>query len=98
MHARFVCLLPCTGTGGNPSLGEQAAEESASTITSAVGNADMVRTCHRLPSPASTWPAKPHDHKLGKLLLREAWSCLHSAVELPRASSSVHRACREGLQ
>lgn len=30
------------GTGGNPSLGEQAAEESSSTIGTAVGNADMV--------------------------------------------------------
>ena len=31
-----------TGTGGNPTLGEQAAEESAGTIGTAVGNADMV--------------------------------------------------------
>lgn len=36
-------LMACTGTGGNPSLGEQAAEESASTIGTAVGNADMVQ-------------------------------------------------------
>ncbi|KAK9905931.1 hypothetical protein WJX75_009152 [Coccomyxa subellipsoidea] len=30
------------GTGGNPSLGEQAAEESAADLQTAVGNADMV--------------------------------------------------------
>ena len=35
--------MACTGTGGNPSLGEQAAEESAGTIGTAVGNADMVQ-------------------------------------------------------
>ena len=35
--------MACAGTGGNPSLGEQAAEESASTIGTAVGNADMVQ-------------------------------------------------------
>jgi hypothetical protein len=58
MHARCLCTyrassrVPLThaGTGGNPSLGEQAAEESASTITSAVGNADMVQSaCCRQP-------------------------------------------------
>ncbi len=40
-------MIVDTGTGGNPSLGEQAAEESASTIGTAVGNADMVRSLRR---------------------------------------------------
>jgi hypothetical protein len=35
-----------TGTGGNPTLGEQAAEESAGTIGTAVGNADMVSSVY----------------------------------------------------
>ena len=32
------------GTGGNPELGEQAAQESLEALGSSVGNADMVRT------------------------------------------------------
>ena len=32
-----------TGTGGNPELGEQAAQESLEALASSVGNADMVR-------------------------------------------------------
>ncbi len=36
-------IVAWAGTGGNPSLGEQAAEESSATIAAAVGNADMVR-------------------------------------------------------
>jgi len=34
--------LECAGTGGNPGLGEQAAEESSTDLQTAVGNADMV--------------------------------------------------------
>lgn len=30
------------GTGGNPELGEQAAQESLEALSSSVGNADMV--------------------------------------------------------
>ena len=32
----------CTGTGGNPELGEQAAQESLESLSASVGNADMV--------------------------------------------------------
>ena len=35
-----LCLT--TGTGGNPELGEQAAQESLDALSSSVGNADMV--------------------------------------------------------
>ena len=35
-------IFALIGTGGNPSLGEQAAEESAADLQTAVGNADMV--------------------------------------------------------
>ena len=47
-------MIVDTGTGGNPSLGEQAAEESASTIGTAVGNADMVRSLRR-PFKVAQW-------------------------------------------
>ena len=36
------------GTGGNPELGEQAAQESLEALGASVGNADMVSNIHLL--------------------------------------------------
>lgn len=36
------------GTGGNPELGEQAAQESMEALGASVGNADMVSAIHLL--------------------------------------------------
>ena len=44
MYQLSVCFTT-TGTGGNPELGEQAAQESLEALGSSVGNADMVWTC-----------------------------------------------------
>jgi hypothetical protein len=50
------CLM--SGTGGNPELGEKAAEESRDALQNAVSNADMVSAC--LPTCTAlgivTWP------------------------------------------
>ena len=43
-HSRFGVA----GTGGNPELGEQAAQESLEALGASVGNADMVSVVHLL--------------------------------------------------
>ncbi len=49
----FSCQLSqscfgLAGTGGNPELGEQAAQESLEALGASVGNADMVSVIHLL--------------------------------------------------
>lgn len=39
-------ICSCPGTGGNPELGEQAAQESLESLSASVGNADMVGDRH----------------------------------------------------
>ena len=43
LHARCLTHAGAPGTGGKPSLGEEAAVESHDALAAAVNNADMVR-------------------------------------------------------
>ena len=73
--------MGCAGTGGNPSLGEQAAEESASTIGTAVGNADMVQ-------PLTDPTDHPYESNAPYIYLCvSAWPhCLQAALRLAGAA------------